>query len=69
MCFNRAHAWALRDGFSDVLMGIGIVEEVRDFEVEERRNRVTDTSDLEALPSPAEPKAKLSDQEAAAIAG
>ncbi len=46
MCFNRARAWALRDEFSDVLLGIGIVEEVRDFEIEAKRNAVTDTSDL-----------------------
>jgi hypothetical protein len=43
MCFNRARAWALRDAASDVLMGIGIVEEVRDIETEIRREHVTDT--------------------------
>src|SRR3546814_9342787 len=31
----RARAWAMRDGFADVLTGIGIAEEVRDFTVVE----------------------------------
>ena len=31
MIFNRARAYALRDGFSDSLFGLGIVEEVRDY--------------------------------------
>jgi hypothetical protein len=35
----RARAWVLRDGFSDVLSGLGIVEEIRDYEVQEARNR------------------------------
>ena len=35
MLFNRARAFALRDGFSDCLFGMGIVEEQRDFEVVE----------------------------------
>jgi hypothetical protein len=30
MLFNRARAFALRDGFADALMGLGIYEEVRD---------------------------------------
>lgn len=30
MLFNRARAFALRDGFADALMGLGIVEEERD---------------------------------------
>ena len=30
MIFNRARAFALRDGFSDCLMGLGIAEEVQD---------------------------------------
>lgn len=48
MCFNRARAWALRDKFSDVLSGLGIVEEVRDFEIEAKRNRSgPDTTALE----------------------
>jgi hypothetical protein len=50
MCFNRARAWALRDGFSDVLMGIGIVEEVQDMVVEAKRNAITDTSSLDDSP-------------------
>lgn len=47
MCFNRARAWAMRDAFSDVLMGIGIVEEVQDTLVEEKRRHITNTSDLD----------------------
>jgi hypothetical protein len=39
MCFNRARAWALRDKFSDVLSGLGIVEEERDIETLARRNK------------------------------
>jgi hypothetical protein len=39
MCLMRARAWVLRDGFSDVLSGLGIVEEIRDYEVEAARNR------------------------------
>ncbi|WP_260581131.1 hypothetical protein [Sphingopyxis sp. PET50] len=31
----RARAWAMRDGFADVLKGIGIAEEVKDFAVVE----------------------------------
>src|SRR3546814_15720497 len=31
----RARAWAMRDGFAEVLKGIGIAEEVRDFPVGE----------------------------------
>lgn len=30
MCQMRARSWALRDGFADVLRGIGIAEEMRD---------------------------------------
>lgn len=47
MCFNRARAWALRDAFSDILKGIGIVEEVQDTILEEKRSHVTNTSDLD----------------------
>ena len=34
MLFNRARAFSLRDGFSDCLFGMGIIEEQRDFESE-----------------------------------
>lgn len=40
----RARSWAMRDGFPDVLKGIGIAEEVRDFlmdEVTEAAPRIT----------------------------
>src|SRR3546814_6556422 len=39
----RARAWSMRDGFADVLKGIGIAEEVRDFRSEEQ------TSELQSL--------------------
>ena len=35
MLFNRARAFALRDGFSDCLMGVGIAEEVADIPVQD----------------------------------
>lgn len=43
----RALAWVLRDGFADALHGLSIAEEVRDIEVEAKRNHTTDTSDLD----------------------
>lgn len=48
MCLMRARAWVLRDGFSDVLSGLGIVEELRDYEIEARRIKDgPDTSSLD----------------------
>lgn len=47
MLMMRAQAWALRDGFSDVLMGVGIAEEVRDFENVEKKREDTDLSSLD----------------------
>ena len=47
MCFNRARAWALRDAFSDVLMGIGIAEEVRDMPNDETVDAKPDLSSLD----------------------
>ena len=44
MLFNRARAFALRDGFADALMGLGIAEEERD------RLPDVDGGDLKATP-------------------
>lgn len=41
----RARAWALRDIFSDCLHGLAIAEEIKDFEIADRK--LTDTSSLE----------------------
>jgi hypothetical protein len=51
MCFNRARAWALRDAFSDVLLGIGIAEEVRDIPPEGTPETRTDISSLDDAPA------------------
>ena len=57
MIFNRARAYALRDGFSDFLCGLGIVEEVRDYTVP-AKPQATDNSalddDLPSLPAPSD---------------
>jgi hypothetical protein len=45
-CYWRAWSWMARDAFSDALHGMSVREEVIDFEVEEKRNRKIDTSDL-----------------------
>ena len=37
MLFNRARAFAIREGFADKLFGMGIIEEQQDFEVERRQ--------------------------------
>lgn len=46
----RARSWALRDGFSDVLQGLGIVEEVRDIPTEHSAEPVK-TDFLDAGPA------------------
>jgi len=51
MLFNRARAWCLRDGFADLLMGIGIAEELNDIAVEAKRGEKLDTSDLDPAPA------------------
>jgi hypothetical protein len=57
MCLMRARAWVLRDGFSDVLSGLGIVEELRDYEIEARRLKDgPDTSSLDVGLTKAEPE-------------
>lgn len=43
----RARSWTVRDGFADALMGLGVAEEIQDYEVIERRNKITDTNSLE----------------------
>lgn len=50
MLFNRARAFSLRDGFSDCLFGMGIVEEQRDFE----RVEHLQPDQAKRLPSPAD---------------
>jgi hypothetical protein len=55
-CYWRAWSWAARDGASDALMGLAVVEEVRDFETEAQRAHKTDTSDLEDPPQIEAPK-------------
>lgn len=47
MCMMRAQAWALRDACSDVLMGIGIAEEVRDHENIQEKREDTNLSSLD----------------------
>lgn len=62
MLFNRARAFALRDGFADCLMGLGIREEMEDMmpppedgEVGTRhRSALDDEPVTEALPAPAQ---------------
>lgn len=46
-CYWRAWSWAARDGASDALMGLAVVEEVRDYQTEAQRSHKTDTSDLD----------------------
>ncbi len=75
MLFNRARAFALRDGFADCLMGLGIAEEVRDMQPDERDGGTAASSRLAALsdepetkqldapaPEKADPPADLLDQ-------
>ena len=50
MLMMRAQAWALRDACSDLLMGIGIAEEVRDYENIESKREDTDISSLDDEP-------------------
>lgn len=54
MLFNRARAFALRDGFSDCLMGVGIAEEVADIPAQDTGEKL-DVSFLDD--GPAEPQA------------
>jgi hypothetical protein len=51
MIFNRARAFALRDGFADCLSGLSIAEEVQD--LPEAPAEVADTSFLSDDPEPA----------------
>ncbi len=42
----RARSWALRDGFSDVLKGLGVTEEVQDFTAQEVAHTVVSSGPL-----------------------
>lgn len=59
MLFNRARAYALRDGFSDCLMGLGIVEEVRDIDEAPKgpvnTGFLDDTPAIDHAPQPLQP--------------
>lgn len=46
----RARSWAIRDGFSDVLSGLGIVEEIQDLPSEDK-NKAVDTNFLDDDPA------------------
>lgn len=46
MLFNRARAFALRDGFADALMGLSIREEVEDANPDVRQRETVDVSSL-----------------------
>lgn len=50
MLMMRAQAWALRDSCSDFLMGIGIGEEVQDFQTVEDKRQDTDITSLDDEP-------------------
>ncbi len=57
----RARSWALRDGFSDVLKGLGVAEEVRDIEEVEHKVVSSEPTAAPAMPSVkvlAEPEAE-----------
>ncbi len=48
----RALAWALRGAFADVLNGMGIREEVQDFEMNSGSRKAPETIDLEVIAAP-----------------
>ena len=48
----RALAWALRGAFADVLNGMGIREEVQDFEMNGGSRKAPETIDLEVIAAP-----------------
>lgn len=64
MLFNRARAFSLRDGFSDCLFGMGIIEEQRDFETETARLARPSLQ----LPSPADDDEPVTQEDLAAKA-
>lgn len=59
MLFNRARAFALRDGFADCLAGLAIAEEVQDLPTEPKilESGVLDDT-VEPVPAPPTPEAK-----------
>ena len=59
MCYNRARAFGLRDGYSDVLKGLSIYEEVRDIintTAEPAAPQVDDPMEATAATPPPAPK-------------
>lgn len=70
MLFNRARAYCQRDGFSDDIFGLSIVEEVQDYAAPPKQSTVDNSAlddDLPALPAPS--TASMDDQAEAYIAG
>lgn len=62
MLMMRAQAWALRDGCADMLMGIGIAEEVRDTIIEDKREETNLSSLDDDFTSPTPEPAALEDK-------
>lgn len=62
MLFNRARAWAFRDAFADVLMGMSIVEELQDIPAPPTQASLSSNAQLNAedivaaLPTAEQPK-------------
>lgn len=70
MLFNRARAYCQRDGFSDDLFGLSIVEEVQDYAAPPKQLTVDNSAlddDLPSLPPPS--TASMDDQAEAYVAG
>lgn len=55
----RARSWALRDGFSDVLKGLGVAEEVQDFPAEQVPHTVVSSEPLAGAGHPVSVAPKL----------
>jgi hypothetical protein len=53
----RARSWAIRDGFSDVLRGLGIVEEIQNLP-SEAKNKAVDSQFLDDDPANARSRCK-----------
>jgi hypothetical protein len=62
----RARSWALRDAFPDALRGLGIREEVSDYQVKQARGRVVATNVV--LPDEEAPEAAGDSSQQAALA-
>lgn len=64
----RARSWACRDAFPDVLKGVGVAEEVADFDMPGRgdsRRRVANETDSPALDLPQRPESETATPAAA----